>query len=108
MFYDRTVINNNVIITVELVSATIKEAEQFKKILTDEIENGTRNLIVDMGYCEYMDSTFLGAMVVALKRMLANNGKLKICSLKPQVLAMFELTRMDRVFDLYVSLDKAI
>lgn len=108
MFYERTIIEGKVIITVELVRATIKEAEEFKAILTQEIESGPRDIIVDLCYCEFIDSTFLGALVVSLKRLLTVKGTLKLCNLKPSVQSMFELTRMYKVFEIYDSLDQAL
>ncbi len=108
MFYDRVIIEGKVIITVELVRATIKEAEEFKEILSQEIESGTRDIIIDLCYCEFIDSTFLGALVVSLKRLLTVKGTLKLCNLKPSVYSMFELTRMYKVFQIYDSLDKAL
>lgn len=108
MFYDRVIIDGKVIITVELVRATIKEAEDFKALLAQEIESGTRDIIVDLCYCEFIDSTFLGALVVSLKRLLSIKGTLKLCNLKPSVSSMFELTRMYKVFEIYDSLDKAL
>jgi anti-anti-sigma factor len=108
MFYDRVIIEGKVVIIVELVRATIKEAEEFKTILSDEIDTGTRNIIVDLCYCEFIDSTFLGALVVSLKRLLSVKGTLKLCNLKPAVQSMFELTRMYKVFEIYDSLDKAL
>jgi len=85
MFFERVLIDGKVIYSVELVRATIKEAEEFKKILTQEIESGTRDLIVDLSFCEFIDSTFLGALVVSLKRLLGVNGSMKLCGLKPSV-----------------------
>ena len=108
MFYDRVIIEGKVIITVELIRATIKEAEEFKLLLAQEIESGTRDLIVDLSYCEFIDSTFLGALVVSLKRLLTVKGTLKLCNLKPSVISMFELTRMHKVFEIYPSLDSAL
>jgi anti-anti-sigma factor len=108
MFYDRVIIEGKVVITVELVRATIKEAEEFKELLSQEIESGTKDIIIDLCYCEFIDSTFLGALVVSLKRLLTIKGTLKLCNLKPSVSSMFELTRMYKVFEIYDSLDKAL
>ncbi len=108
MFFDRDIIEDKVVITVELVRATLKEAEDFKVFLAQEMESGTRDIIVDLGYCEFIDSTFLGALVVSLKRLLQVKGTLKLCNLRPSVSSMFELTRMYKVFEIYDSLDKAL
>lgn len=97
-----------VIQVVNLSRATLKEAEEFKRILTDEIEGGTRKLIVDLSECEFIDSTFLGALVVSLKKITALSGDLKLIGFQPAVHSMFELTRMHRVFEAYPTKFEAL
>lgn len=93
---------------VNLERATLKEADQFKKLLIKDIDEGSRQLIVDLSSCEFIDSTFLGSLVVALKRVTSLGGDLKLVGLQPAVHAMFELTRMFRVFETFPTKDDAI
>ncbi|MCX6150869.1 MAG: STAS domain-containing protein [Ignavibacteriales bacterium] len=93
---------------VNLDRATLKEAEDFKKILVKDIEEGSRHLIVDLTQCEFIDSTFLGALVVSLKKVTALGGDLKLVGFQPAVHSMFELTRMFRVFETFPTKDDAI
>lgn len=94
--------------TVNLGRATLKEAEEFKKILTEDIENGAKKIVVDLSECEFIDSTFLGALVVSLKKVTALGGDLKLVGFQPSVHSMFELTRMYRVFEAFSSKKEAI
>ncbi len=93
---------------VNLERATLKEAEDFKKILIKDIEEGSRKLVVDLSQCEFIDSTFLGALVVSLKKVTSLGGDLKLIGFQPAVHAMFELTRMFRVFETFTSKEDAI
>ncbi|GAB6281550.1 MAG: STAS domain-containing protein [Ignavibacterium sp.] len=98
-------------ITVEVVNltrATMKEAEEFKKILSNDIDLGARKIVVDLSECEFIDSTFLGALVVSLKKITALGGDLKLVGFQPSVHSMFELTRMYRVFEAFPSKKEAI
>lgn len=97
-----------VVETVNLNRATLKEAENLKQALAKDIEEGCRKLIVDLSQCEFIDSTFLGALVVSLKKINALGGELKLVGFQPTVRAMFELTRMFRVFETYPSKQEAI
>ncbi len=97
-----------VVEVVNLSRATLKEAELFKKTLTEDIELGARKLIVDLSECEFIDSTFLGALVVSLKKITALGGDMKLVGFQPSVHSMFELTRMHRVFEAYPSKQEAI
>jgi anti-anti-sigma factor len=93
---------------VNLDRATLKEADLFKKLLIKDIDEGSRQLIVELSQCEFIDSTFLGSLVVALKKVTSLGGDLKLVGLQPAVHAMFELTRMFRVFETYPTKEEAI
>ncbi len=93
---------------VNLTRATLKEAEEFKKTLTQEIEMGTLKIVVDLTECEFIDSTFLGALVVSLKKITGLGGDLRLVGFQPAVHSMFELTRMYRVFESFKTKEDAI
>ena len=65
--FGKIVIKDIVVEIVNLSRATYKEAGEFKKILNEDYEKRYRKLIVDIRQCEFIDSTFLGVLVVALK-----------------------------------------
>jgi anti-anti-sigma factor len=93
---------------VNLHRATLRDAEEFKKILTNDIEQGWRKIVVDLTECEFIDSTFLGALVVSLKKTTSLGGDLKLVGFQPAVHSMFELTRMYRVFEAFATANEAI
>ncbi|MEJ2616304.1 MAG: STAS domain-containing protein [Ignavibacteriaceae bacterium] len=93
---------------VNLTRATLKEAEEFKSHLVEDIKGGWQKIVVDLSECEFIDSTFLGALVVSLKKVTAMGGDIKLVGFQPAVNSMFELTRMYRVFDSFKSLDEAV
>ncbi len=73
------IVQNDVVITyVNLTRATIKEASELKDILAEDIENGYRKLVVDISQCDFIDSTFLGAIVFTLKQIAKVEGDLRI------------------------------
>jgi len=98
-------------VTVEIVNltrATLKEADEFKQTLVSDIERGSRKIVVDLSECEFIDSTFLGALVVSLKKVTALGGDLRLVGFQPAVHSMFELTRMYRVFESFNTKEDAI
>jgi len=102
-------IHGNVIVEyVNLHRATLRDAEEFKKILINDIEQGWRKIVIDLTECEFIDSTFLGALVVSLKKATSLGGDLRLVGFQPAVHSMFELTRMYRVFEAYPTRDEAI
>lgn len=65
------------------------------------IEQDVKVILVDLKEVSFMDSSGLGALVTSLKAVRAAGGKLCICSVNEQVRILFELTSMDRVFEIF-------
>lgn len=93
---------------VDLTRATLKEADEFKYTLSKSIDEGYRKIVVDLSNCEFIDSTFLGALVVSLKKVTAMGGDLRLVGFHPAVHSMLELTRMHRVFESFPTKEEAI
>ena len=97
-----------VVITVILKRATMVEAEEFKQVLVNDIQRDFKKIVVDLSSCEFIDSTFLGSLVVSLKKLTGLGGDLRLVGFQPAVHSMFELTRMYRVFESFKSADEAV
>lgn len=78
-----------------------------KQYLVDMIEQGEINIIVQMEGVKFVDSSGLGALLAGYKHAAANSGKLSLANMQKQVLSMFELTRLNRVFEIYANLEEA-
>ena len=101
--------NGDVIIeVVNLVKATTEQAEEFKLILLNHINDGNIKLIVDLHHSDFVDSTFLSTLLIALKATIKKGGNLKLASPKHDVAAVLEATGMNRVFDVYSNISDAI
>ncbi len=101
-------IEDLVLLTIVDRDANLTKSENFKEIVFKEIESGTRKLIISFENVEYLDSSFLGALVAILKNLVPKNGRLTLIELNNDIRNLFELTRLDKIFDLKNSLDKAI
>lgn len=89
------------VIKVEQKRATVEFSGNLKDDLIKKIEEGFKNVIIDLSMSEFVDSSFLGALVAGLKKATMKSGDLKIVGLQPPVRAMFELTRLYRIFDIF-------
>ncbi|MBZ4201644.1 MAG: STAS domain-containing protein [Methylovulum sp.] len=76
-----------------------------KEALLHKIEQGNTHLIVQLAQVRFIDSSGLGALLAAYKKINAGHGRLMLVHVQAQVLAMFELTRLTQVFDIYAELD---
>ncbi|MGE5436136.1 MAG: STAS domain-containing protein [Syntrophothermus sp.] len=86
--------------SVLLTKATKKESEEFKKILLTKIKEGNTNLVIDLTLCEFIDSTFLSALITGLKEVKNHNGIIKILAKHQEVLSLLDKTGMGKVFDI--------
>jgi anti-sigma B factor antagonist len=75
--------------------------QELRERINQSIEQGAKTILVDLKEVSFMDSSGLGALVTALKAVRATGGKLCICSINEQVRILFELTSMDRVFEIF-------
>ena len=96
------------VVHVYLNRATLAKAVKFKEFVSEMITEGATKIIVDLSICEYVDSTFLGAMVALLKKVNSINGDLRLVYNKEMPSLVFVLTRMDKVFKVFPMLDEAI
>jgi anti-anti-sigma factor len=74
-------------------------ANQLRNEISHVVSTGADIVLIDMQDVKFIDSSGLGTLVSALKTVRAAGGKLFICSLNDQVRMIFELTRMDRIFE---------
>jgi len=96
------------VIQINARRATVDMAPEIKERLFSEIDNGNVNIIIDFSYVEFVDSSFLGALVAGLKQVKSKDGEIKISGLHPHVRITFELTRLDHLFNIYQSIEQAM
>jgi len=97
-----------IIVTINEKRATVDFSAELKEDLIHKIEEENKNVIVDLTVAEFVDSSFLGTLVAGLKKATMKSGDLKIVGLQSPVRAMFELTRLYRIFDIFDSVDDAL
>ncbi len=79
------------------------KATQFRQEISHMVDGGADTILIDFQDVSFMDSSGLGALVLALKTVRAAGSKLVVCSINEQIRILFELTSMDRVFDIFES-----
>ncbi len=97
-----------IVVSVNLTRATLSEADEFKQILLGYMDQKYFRFVVDLSQCEFIDSTFLGSLVVTLKKVTVLGGDLKLVGFQPAVQSMFELTRMYRIFEAFTDKQLAV
>ena len=86
----------------------IYSAPQFKEVLLNGIEDGAQRVIVDLTAVSFIDSTALGVLVSGAKLVRPRNGNLDLVCTDENIIRIFEITGLDRIFGIYPTRDEAL
>jgi anti-sigma B factor antagonist len=78
----------------------VEEAGRFREEIRNHIDNGSFQFLLDFSDCRFIDSTGLGVVVSSYKKCVDCGGNMRLKSLMPNVLKVFELTRLNHVFQI--------
>lgn len=79
------------------------QAKEFRTEVDQSLRDGAKIILVDFSDVTFMDSSGLGALVLALKAIRSKESKIMLCSINEQVKMLFELTSMDKVFKIFAD-----
>jgi anti-sigma B factor antagonist len=83
-------------------------APALKQRLLESIDAGCDRVVVDLAETGFIDSTAIGVLVGALKRMQESGGSLVVVCANENVQSIFELVGLDEVINLHRSRDDAL
>jgi len=83
-------------------------APDLKATLLSAIDAGKNRIVVDLTETAFLDSTALGVLIGAIKRVRARNGALTIVNVDPNIAKTFEITGLDQIFTITETRDEAI
>lgn len=83
-------------------------ARLLRRAVIDATAGQPAQVVVNLRKVNFLDSSGLSTLVVGLKRARKNQGNLCLCGLQSPVRMIFELTRFDKVFEIFVSEEDAI
>lgn len=81
---------------------TFQNSQPLRRFALDMIERGCQQVVLDLGECQGMDSTFLGTLAgIALRlQQDGRKGKLQIANATPRSRELLQTLGLDRLFDL--------
>ena len=72
------------------------------------VARGDKRIVVDLDEVDFLDSTGLGVLVGALKRVRSSGGDLQLVCTQPRIRKVFEVTGLTKVFAIHDNLDEAL
>jgi anti-sigma B factor antagonist len=82
--------------------------QELKQKVLEELENGERKFLIDFERTGYIDSSGLGVLVSLSKKIREQGGELRLANLNEDLRTLFELTKLDTLFQISSSRDEAL
>lgn len=106
MEYNQTKINDVVIIELK-GKINAGNSEMLKSIIKDLVDKNEKNIVFNFAEVDFIDSSGLGSLVGCLRTVKRNGGDIKIGGLVEKVRVVFELIRLNHLFDIHDNAEKA-
>ena len=84
------------------------EVPQVQECLEEVVSTSSARIVVNMTDVNFVDSSGLAALVQGMKRCRQQEGDLYVCTLQQPVQVIFELTRLDKAFEIFTEEQEAI
>ena len=72
------------------------------------VESGLLKIILDFSNVEHLSSAALGKLINMKKKVDAAGGKLRMCSIRPELKKIFDVTKLSKLFDIKKNQAKAL
>lgn len=87
-------------VTVKVTRLDAALARDFKAGVEAAWVDGVREVEIDLGTVDFVDSSGVGALLSVFRKLPAGSGATRLRQVKPGVLAVLELLRLHRVFEI--------
>ena len=72
------------------------------------VQEGHRQVLVDLTHLPYLDSTGLGRLIRAHIAVRQAGGRVRLCNVSPRIMELLKRTRLDTVLDIYETEAEAL
>lgn len=86
----------------------LNAAPELRNVLRAGVEASRTLAVVDLSQVDYMDSSGVATLVDAMKAAKQNKVQFVLCSMGPRVRSIFEIARLDSVFDIRETREDAL
>ena len=109
MSLDKKQINSTTIVFFrETTTINSENTIEFKKNMMNLLQNSNYCIFLDCENIEFFDSSAISVLISCLKKALTNKGFIKLINLPDQIRHIFEIIKLDKIFDIYDSIESAL
>ncbi|HPR32734.1 MAG TPA: STAS domain-containing protein [Prolixibacteraceae bacterium] len=80
----------------------------FEKEITDVIEKGQKNILLNCKGLNYISSSGLRVFLIAQKKLMALQGKLHLCEMQPTIREIFDISGFSTIFKIFDTEEEAL
>ena len=85
------------------MTLTSEEAPHLLLRIRRAVEDGQRNVLLNLAHVSYVDSTGIGEIAGAYTRVVREGGMLKLCAVSPRTQELLDTTHLGSVIELYAT-----
>lgn len=94
---------------VNIARATSKETIVFREKINTDLRKGNKKFIIDLSKCDFIDSSFMGALVLCTKKSLDEKAIFVLVIREGGYLSsLFRTTRLERVLTIFETRQAAL
>lgn len=86
----------------------IDNSPELRKLFDSLIRQNIKKVVINFSQVSYIDSSGLATLIEMLQRLRKINGEIKLCNIYGRVRNIFEITKIDRLFEIYNTEEEAI
>ncbi len=80
---------------------------ELKNLMDESVQNGQRNLVLDLSDTKFCDSSGLSAILVGNRRCNQNEGMFVVAGAKDMVMKLIALSQLDKVLTMTATVSEA-
>lgn len=84
------------------------DSEEFSKLLHSYIDEGKKNIVVDLKSVKFMNSSGLGMLISGFTTVKNGGGSFKLANATEKINSLLVITKLITIFENYNSVDEAI
>jgi anti-sigma B factor antagonist len=85
-----------------------KESDDLSEQLTKNLSSGKNNFILDFCNINFFNSSHIGIAVRSFTTVKKFDGNLRISGVNAKIEKIFQVTKLDRILDLYSTTELAV
>lgn len=86
----------------------IRDPESVKIELDKALAENRINFLYDFSNIHYISSSLLGFLITTYRELKTKGGQIKLVHVQPSVANVFEITRLNRILEIFNDKDKAL